>query len=389
MLYLYYHDNKSTMKRDQMEKRFTIGLGIIHAEEGEVRAFLPEFVGKISRFFEEVLLEKGYGTSLGIEPDSYTKFKNVRFGSSEETYSQNYVLVLRYPREEFLNLMHPGGCLISMCHFPTRPKRHQFLKDNGIVAISLDSITDDNGQRLVENLSSVAWNGCEVAFELMDKICPSPGLENPNRTPIYVTILGSGGVGIHAVQASIRYGNPELWQNYASKNIPGNIVQVIDYDLTPHHDEVRALLNHTELLIDATQRKSPTEIIIPNHLLKEMPDHAVLLDLSVDPYNFGKKPFNVKGIEGIPQGDLDQYIFSPNDPAWEDLPDQIDTTNRRWVVSCYSWPGIHPRPCMLRYGNQLSPLLRRLVNAGGIEGINPRRRSHDRALSRGMLKHWE
>lgn len=372
-----------------MEKRFTIGLGIIHAEKGEVRAFLPEFVGKISCFFEEVLLETGYGISLGIDPDSYTKLKNVRFASAEETYSQNYVLVLRYPREEYLNLIHPGGCLISMCHLPTRPKRRQFLKDNRILAISLDSITDDNDQRLVENLSSVAWNGCEVAFQLMDKVWPSPGLVNPNRTPIYITMLGSGGVGLHAVQASIRYGNPELWQKYAYKKIPGNIVQVIDYDLTPHHDEVRALLKNTDLLIDATQRKSPTEIIIPNHLLNEMPDHAVVLDLSVDPYDFGKKPFYVKGIEGIPQGDLDQYIFSPNDSAWEDLPDQIDTTNRRWVVSCYSWPGFHPRACMLRYGNQLSPLLRRLVSAGGIEGIKPRGRFHDRALARGTLNHWE
>jgi alanine dehydrogenase len=114
----------------------------------------------------------------------------------------------------------------------------------------------------------------------------------------------------------------------------------------------------------------------------------VILDLSVDPYDFQRKPYEVKGIEGIPQGDLDQYIFSPDDSAWENIPKEVSTRFRRWVVSCYSWPGVHPRACMLRYGNQISPLLRRLVSVGGVNNINPGGGFHERALARGMLKYW-
>ncbi len=124
--------------------------------------------------------------------------------------------------------------------------------------------------------------------------------------------------------------------NRQHRTIPGNIVQVIDYDLTPHKEQLRALLETTHLLVNATQRKNPSQIIIPNALLGLMPAHAVLLDLSVDPYDFKNKPYEVKGIEGIPQGDLDQYIFSPDDPAWDQLPAQVSTTHRRWAVSCYS-----------------------------------------------------
>ena len=372
-----------------MEKQFSIGLGIIHAEAGEIRAFLPSFVSKISRFFEEVLLETGYGSTLDIEEETYSKPANVRFAPAEEIYAQDYVLVLRYPAQEYLEMMLPGTCLISMCHFPTRPERRAYLKSRQIEAISLDSIIDDNNQRLVENLREVAWNGCEIAFQVLHEIAPTPGLNNPQRAPLNITLLGSGGVGTHAVQAAIRYGDPDIWSDYAKKNIPGNIVRVIDYDLTTHEDEVRKLLQSTHLLIDATQRKNPSQIIIPNEFLNLMPKKSVILDLSVDPYNFNSKPFEIKGIEGIPQGDLDQYIFSPDDPAWDDLPEQISTEIRRWVVSCYSWPGIHPRSCMLRYGNQISPLLRRLVSAGGKDGINPGGRYHDRALARGMLKYWE
>lgn len=371
-----------------MAKKLTLGLGKIHAEKGEIRAFLPEFISKLHRVFDQVILEEGYGGAIGIKPEAYARPENVRFGNVDEVYRQDCVLVLRYPPQTLLEKMPEGSCLISMCHFPTRPKRREYLRSHGLEAISLDSITDDNGQRLVENLSAVAWNGCEIAFKVLQNIWPEPGLADPHRQPVNVTIMGSGGVGSIALQAAIRYGDREVWSNYAAQNIPGNIVRIIDHDLTRHKDQLKALLETTHLLVDATQRKNPSQIIIPNHYIQLMPNKAVLLDLSVDPYDFQSQPYEVKGIEGIPQGNLDQYVFAPDDPAWEQLPSQVEATHRRWVVSCYSWPGIHPRACMLRYGNQLSPLLRRLANAGGVESIRPSGHYHDRALARGMLRFW-
>ena len=378
----------SLRKLVHMTKKLTLGLGNIHAETGEIRAFLPEFVTKLGPLFSEIILESEYGARMGISEDDYMKLPNIHFGSVEEVYAQDIVLVLRYPPQELLELMTPANCLISMCHFPTRPKRHEFLLDHGINAISLDSIKDDNGQRLVENLRSVAWNGCEVAFQVLDQLLPPPGLKNISRTPLQVTILGSGGVGSHAVQAAIRYGDLTRWQTFASSKVPGNIIHVIDFDLTAHQDYVRNLLENSHLLIDATQRKDPAQIIIPNNFLNHMPENAIVLDLSVDPYDFFNQPYEVKAIEGIPQGDLDQYIFPPDDPAWDELPKAVLANYRRWVVSCYSWPGLHPKACMHRYGNQLCPLLRRLATLGGYEKIHPKGQFHERALARGMLKNW-
>ena len=371
-----------------MESKVTLGLGKIHAEAGEIRAFLPDFVNKMSRVFDEVILEEGYGEAMGFTSESYTKPANIHFGNLAQVYQQDLVLVLRYPPQDLLELMPGGNCLISMCHFPTRPNRREYLKSRGVEAISLDSITDDNGQRLVENLEAVAWNGCEIAFKVLHETWPTPGLAAARRFPVNVTIMGSGGVGSLAVPAAIRYGNPSLWRTYAEQGIPGNIVRVIDFDLTSHREQVKSLLETTHLLIDATQRKNPSQIIIPNDHIDLMTSFAVILDLSVDPYDFQRRPYEVKGIEGIPQGNLDQYIFAPDDPAWNQLPQQVTSRSRRWVVSCYSWPGIHPRACMLRYGNQLSPLLRRLATAGGVAGIRPGGRYHDRALARAMLRYW-
>jgi alanine dehydrogenase len=149
------------------------------------------------------------------------------------------------------------------------------------------------------------------------------------------------------------------------------------------------LLAQTDMLIDATQRPNPSQVVIPNRWVGVMPEHAVLVDLSVDPYDCDSTHLSLKGIEGIPQGNLDQYIFTPDDPAFDVLPDCADTTHRRTSVSCYSWPGVHPRDCMQTYGPQIFPLMRAMVECGGVECIDPRGGYFERAVSRAMLSRWK
>ena len=120
-----------------------------------------------------------------------------------------------------------------------------------------------------------------------------------------------------------------------------------------------------------------------------MPEHAVLVDLSVDPYDCTIDPPEVKGVEGIPQGNLDQYVFMPGDSAYDRLPDCIATKNRRHVVSCFSWPGIHPKECMSLYGDQIRPIMRTLIDRGGVQNLNSHGRYFERAIKRALLSTWE
>lgn len=370
-------------------KPLTIGLPLQHKEAGEKRDYLPGFVGWLERIGFQVILEHGYGSGMGFTVDDYrNRAPGVRFSNEQEVFSQDYVLVLRYPRDEALEWMHSGTCLISMCHFPTRPQRVEYLRSAGLEAVSLDTIKDDSGRRIVENLRAVGWNGVEVAFQVLRKIYPPPGFESPARLPIRVTLLGAGAVGGHTIRAAVHYGNEKLRQRLAAKGVPGVLVTVVDYDLSNQQSFMQELLSHTDILIDATQRPDPTRPVIPNGWIAYLPEYAVLLDLAVDPYDCDSTPAYVKGIEGAPQGNLDQYIFPPDDPAFDRLPECIRTQYRRYVVSCYSWPGLHPAECMHVYGRQLQPIMRTIAEKEGIQNINPEGTFFERAIARAQLTRW-
>jgi alanine dehydrogenase len=372
-----------------MLENIQIGLPQMYKEPGEKRDFLPRFVAWLQKQGAQVLLEHGYGSEMGFSKADYLSLApGVRFVSHKEAYRQDYVLVLRYPTDDEIRLMHPGACLLCMLHFPTRPQRVALLRSLGLEAVSLDGLVDDSGRRLIENLRSVGWNGVEAAFKTLRGIYPAPGFDNPNRPPIQVTLLGAGAVGSHVVQAAVRYGDEQLRQKLVEAGVPGVQVNVIDYDITPYGNFMGGILSRTDVLVDATQRPDPGIPVIPNDWIAYLPEHAVLLDLSVDPYQCNSEPFYVKGIEGIPQGNLDQYVFSPDDPAYDQVPPCIPTRHRRYAVSCYSWPGIYPKSCMEIYSRQLRPIMHVLIEKGGIGNINPQGRYFERAIARAQLSRW-
>ena len=372
-----------------MKFNLSIGLPRHHLEPGEKRDFLPEFVQHLHRYGFEIFLEHDYGVGMGYREGDYLALApRAHFTTVEETFMQDIVLVLRYPGDDMLTAMRPGACLISMLHYPTRPHRVEILREMGLEAISLDSIKDDVGRRLIENLRAVAWNGVETSFKVLKEHYPPPGLEDPNRLPIKVTVLGAGAVGMFAIQAAIRYGNEETWRYMASIGATGVQVTAVDHDLTNHPAITQQILKYTDILVDATQRPDPSRPVVLNEWIGLMRSHAVLLDLSADPYDCKIELRSVKGIEGIPHGNLDQYIFMPDDPAYDAIPPCIPTKERRLAVSCYSWPGIYPRECMDIYGKQLAPLLHEITKHGGVQNIHPSGSFFQRAIGRAMLSNW-
>lgn len=365
----------------------TIGFPRMMKEPGEKRVFLPEFIQDLANAGLNVYIEEGYGSRSGFSFDDYRQGNaRVRRCPRAEAFRQDIVLVLRSPIPQEFELLPPGTCLISMLHFPTRPQRVAQLCDLGLHAISLDSIVDDNNLRLVENMKAVAWNGLDVAFDVFERRWAL--LRKPAGTPIRVLVIGTGMVGKHAVEAACKQGNVERNTAAIESGGSGVIVNAVGRNLICNEAAMRALLADADILVDAAQRRDPSRAIIPNAWLECLPEHAVIADLAVDPYTPDSQPPVVRGIEGIPQGSLDQYVFEPDDAAWSaTIPATVPTTHRRTVVSCYSWPGIHPAACMRHYARQLEPLFEPLL-AKGYEGLSLAGGYFERAMCRATLKHW-
>src|SRR5450759_4167320 len=345
----------------------TIGFPRMHKEPGERRDFLPPFVGLLTALGAEVHIETG----MGYADHDYTALSpDVHVTDEDGAYRQDVVVVLRAPEGRY-EKMRSGTVLVSMLHFATRPARVALLRGLGLDAISMDLIANDEGRRLVENLRSVAWNGVGAAFAALERTWP--GLSDPHRPPVRVTIMGAGTVGKHGVEFATKFGDDARNEAFMRLGLPGVEVVTTGRNLTQDPAYFRARLAMTDLLVDATQRRDPSISVVRNEWIGLMPPHAVLCDLIVDPYLLDVQPAVVRGIEGIPQGNLDQWEFAPDDPAWDALPSTVPTTHRRTVVSCYSWPGVRPEPCMHVYGSQLAPLLETLVLSGGMGGISPSR----------------
>lgn len=367
----------------------SVGLPRLHKEAGERRDFLPslvDFLGRVGA--SSIVMERGYGAGMDVGETEYLAASPLaRLGSFEECYQQDVVVALRCPSEEAIRSMRRGSVLVSMLHFPTRPKRIELLRECGVVGVSLDQVKDELGQRLVQNMQAVGWNGIRAAFDVLSG--QHRRFFEKGRRPIRVTVMGSGAVGGHASHAAVRYGNPALRQQLAEKGIAGVEVTVIDYELTSDQNYMLTRFEHTDLLVDATQRPDPTRVIVPNDWISALPTHAVILDLSVDPYDFTVDPPEVKGIEGLPEGNLDKYIFRPGDPAWDQLDPRVKRDQRRTALSCYAWPGLEPRMCMEVYSKQVEPVLRVVVERR-LENVDHEKGPYyDRAVGRATTTRWK
>ncbi|KAJ53133.1 alanine dehydrogenase [Clostridium tetanomorphum] len=366
----------------------TLGFPRMHKEKNEKRDFLPDFFRRLSGENAEFFLEEGYGEAMGISKEEYLQANNnIKFVSNRECYEKDIVTVLRSPEFNEIDYMKDESALISMLHYPTRATRVKKLKDKNIFGVSMDSLRNDFLERIVVNYNGTSGNGIELAFKEL-----SNNMKNfyeKNRETIKVTIIGMGMVGLYAAKAAGKYGNLDLNKKMKEIGAKGILVSMLPRSITSDREELIKALKETDILVDASTRDNASDYIITNDLISYLKPHAVILDLTADPYLTDINPIQVKAIEGIPTGTLDKPVIYPDDPIYNVIPEGVNKENRRVVVSCNAWPGIKPKECMYLYGMQLFPIVQQIIRLDSKDFSDLSDDYFNRAIYRGTIEYFE
>ncbi len=362
----------------------SIGFPKMHKEDSEKRDFLPELFDSLKEYDVDIFLEEGYGQRLGYTAEDYIKKNNkIKFESLENVLSKEMIIVLRCPETEEINLMKEDSILISMLHYGTRETRNKVLEEKKINCFSMDSMTNDENERILVNYKGTSRAGSRIAFEELRK--RTDNFDNIKNKVINVTIIGLGAVAANSAKAFEELGDKEFLTDETEKGI---MIHMLPRTITQNNESLKRIIGKTDILVDASKRPDPSKIIVSNDMIKNLPEHAIILDLTADPYNDKIDPMQVKGIEGIPTGTLDKFIIETDDALYETIPKSISSKNRRIVVSCNAWPGIDAKDCMRIYGRQLLPFLDVLL-AKGLQNLNINSKNmYERSLVKSSLDYY-
>ncbi|MDD4431031.1 MAG: hypothetical protein PHF61_06470 [Bacteroidales bacterium] len=354
----------------------------MHKEENEKRDFLPEFFDQLKGYKVDLYLEEGYGEGIGYSKEDYLRCNDqLQFVSHERTFEQDMVVVLRCPTEKEIQLIPRGAVLISMLHYETRETRNRLLVDRGIHCFSMDGMTNDQGERILVNYRGTSRAGSRIAFQELRK--RTENFKKITKDILCVSIIGAGAVAANSARAF-----EELGDSAFMGGPKGLLLQMLPRSITQKEQFMRTIMNETDILVDASKRPDSSKYVIPNAWIGYLPPYAILLDLAADPYNEQVQPIQVKGIEGIPTGTLDQFVIEPEDPVYQEIPASVSTVNRRLVVSCNAWPGIDAHDCMKVYGQQLIPIIDVLF-AKELDDLDINSRNlYERSLVRSSLDYY-
>lgn len=366
-----------------MKKITSIGLPKIRGIKGEIRGFLPSFIKKLKLYPIKLFLEDNYGAEMGFSEEDYLKANDqVKFVSYEEVYEKDLVIILKAPNDDEIEMMNRNCMLISMLHYDSRPKLVKRLKEKEIISYSMDSIVDDDHNRMVVTYELTALGGVKAAFKEMKK--RRKDFFSKERGPIKATVIGMGQLGVRAGRICMSFGDEGILEEIREKDVPGVMVQYIGRHITKHKNLLPRIFSDTDVLVDATRRIDFSKAIIPNEYIHFLKEDSMILDLTADPYDTSVDPIQIKAIEGIPHGDLEKYVFEKMDDAYEDIPPQVSTKYRRVTISCSGWPGTLPKQSMKIYEEKLIPFVDILLKKGDnltLRSDNP----FERGLYRGTL----
>jgi N5-(carboxyethyl)ornithine synthase len=283
---------------------------------------MPEEVAKLTQAGIGVYVETGAGSGLQIPDDKYRRAGAKIVQEPAEAIGRDMIVKLKALSEEEAAMMKPGGIALAMIHQEQSPQNALAIARAGGVAVAMESICNEYGERAVDCTDMTGEQAMIFAFHLFEKV----------PWDCKVLIMGYGRVATGAITIASKLGARV------------KILRKSQYETIEH------FLEGTDILVNGitwpSEKRENHEYVVTRSMLGLMNRPGMVVDLSVDYPN---------PVETSRPTDM-------REPTYE-----VDGVVHMGI---YGYPALVPYSSSERYSRQLLPIIMDIA-ANGLDEVGP------------------
>lgn len=251
----------------------------------------PQGVREILNHGHQIVVESEAGHFIGYDDNQYREAGALVLDTSDEVYERAEMIVkVKEPQANECSLIKEGQIIFSYLHLAAEPKIANALIDSGCIAISYETVEDEDGRLpLLAPMSEVAGRvSVQAGAYFLQSSHGGRGVllgGVPGVNPGKVTIIGAGVVGTNAAVIAAGLGADVTVLDRSVRRMReldqffGNRIKKIFATA----DEIEQNVYESDLVIGAVLVPgAAAPKILTSDMVRRMKRGAVLVDVSID-----------------------------------------------------------------------------------------------------------
>jgi len=252
----------------------------------------PDSVKHLTNIGNEILVQDGAGTNIGLTNDLYISAGAKILNSAEDVYKSSEMIVkVKEPIPDEYCFLREDLTLFTYLHLAGDPENAKKLIDTGVTGIAYETVTAADGSMpLLAPMSTIAGQLAIVvgSYHLL-KHNKGKGVmigKLNNIEPRVVSVIGAGVAGTQSISKALdnhalvkvldtsELKLQKLESEFGSKNI--------EYILSTS-DSVQSAINESDMVIGSVYvvgKEAPK--VVSRDMLKSMNPGTVMVDVSID-----------------------------------------------------------------------------------------------------------
>lgn len=219
---------------------------------------MPEEVSKLVRAGHAVFVETGAGVGIHVTDEQFHRAGATIVQQPSEAIGRDMIVKLKALSAEEAAMMKPGGVALAMIHQEQSPENAIAIAKAGGVAVAMESICNEFGERDVDCTDMTGEQAMIFAFHLFDKV----------PWDCSVLVMGYGRVSTGAITIASKLGAKV------------RILRKCQYSRVDH------FLKNVDILVNGItwpkEKRENKEYVVTRSMLSLMNRPGMIIDLSVD-----------------------------------------------------------------------------------------------------------